>query len=348
LRPAAELEHYGSWPPTSSSVGARTAASGSRQVRSAAARDDRIDPGAGSAAATSAAAHRCSLRNNQTGRLGLCLPLSQCVPRAGVGPTGRYRRHCFSRSSSCERRSKSSVPVRDRSAWWPRIGCAGCGGCSRCRVRTARMPSRLRDGEMAESGSRRLRSSPRHPTIDARRTRSGGGRASCCAACDRSATTCSSDTWENSSYDCPTTRPTSATSGTPARRPRTQLLERVADATGTARMTRCALAPGELARGARRGTGGDAVVDDDHRSPLQRQRWRPPRKRRTAAPVPGARCTRPPRTRGGDARVSDNPLVDHQHLVLTDGAHCQFRLERHAQLAHDQDVQRAHNATATS
>ncbi|CFE50858.1 Uncharacterised protein [Mycobacterium tuberculosis] len=36
---------------------------------------------------------------------------------------------------------------------------------------------------------------------------------------------------------------------------------------------------------------------------------------------------------------ADDVVVEHPHAVLTDGAESQFGLERHAKLAHDQDVE---------
>ena len=99
--------------------------------------------------------------------------------------------------------------------------------------------------------------------------------------------------------------------------------------------------PGDLAGGPGRGPGGDAVIDHHGHPPVQ-----PPA--RPPGPVArgaGFHCRLLPRL---DRRqlVLRHPAglrdlgVDDPHPVLPDRAHAQLGLERHPQLAHDDDIQR--------
>jgi len=136
----------GSWPPTSSSVGARTAARrepagpvGRRARRSHRSRPPAPPP------RPVRRRHRCSLRNNQTGRPR---PLPPPQPVRGreqaLGHRSISKTLLLSASSSCERRSKSSVASPRPFSVVATNRLRGLWRLLRCRVRTARMPSRLR------------------------------------------------------------------------------------------------------------------------------------------------------------------------------------------------------------
>ena len=101
------------------------------------------------------------------------------------------------------------------------------------------------------------------------------------------------------------------------------------------------LHPGDLAGGPGRRPGGDAVVDH-HRDPAVQALARP-----AAAEAPGAAfqlgtfsCLDRGQLAGGDPGGADDLAVDDPHPVLADGAHGQLGLERHPQLADDDDVER--------
>ena len=102
-----------------------------------------------------------------------------------------------------------------------------------------------------------------------------------------------------------------------------------------------AVAPGNLACGTCGGPGGDAVIDHDHRAAAQRDRG--PLATKTGDPalqfgtLGGLHSCD---LLGGDVRHAHHVVVENPHVLLADGAHGQFRLERHSELAHHDHVQR--------
>jgi len=96
-----------------------------------------------------------------------------------------------------------------------------------------------------------------------------------------------------------------------------------------------------MAGGTRRRTGRDAVVDDDHHPSGERLR-RTARSEAMRSPFQlvafatlhlGKLLRRDPGT-------LDEVGVDVAGPVLADGAHCELRLERNTELAHDDDIER--------
>jgi hypothetical protein len=101
--------------------------------------------------------------------------------------------------------------------------------------------------------------------------------------------------------------------------------------------------PGDPAGGARRGSGGDAVIDDDGDPAGQRlaRPGSPVTRRAGCHPRLLTRLHRGQlvRTHPG---LPDDRAVDHPHPVLPDGAHTEFGLERYPELAdHDHIKRRA-------
>ena len=103
----------------------------------------------------------------------------------------------------------------------------------------------------------------------------------------------------------------------------------------------CALRPGDPAGGPGGRAGGDAIVDD-HRGP-SRQRHRGP----VAAEAAGPTFELDPfafldyrQLLGGHPGCVGHRVVDDSHAALTDGSHGQLRLERHAQFADHDHIER--------
>ena len=104
--------------------------------------------------------------------------------------------------------------------------------------------------------------------------------------------------------------------------------------------TRGATSTQHVDRGPRRRPGRDAVVHQDHGSPLDRHRW-------ALAAVPtdaalelgpfsiGDRADR----RVVDADARDQLLVEHRDVALGDRPHAELGLPRAPELAHDEDVE---------
>ena len=95
-----------------------------------------------------------------------------------------------------------------------------------------------------------------------------------------------------------------------------------------------------LHRGAHRGAGGQAVVDDDHRPPGQRRALTVPAESALALDklAPGD-LGAPLDLLGADAEVPDDLLVEHPQTAGRDGSDGQLVVVRGADLAHDQHIE---------
>ena len=102
-----------------------------------------------------------------------------------------------------------------------------------------------------------------------------------------------------------------------------------------------AVRPGDLAGRPGGGACRDAVIDDDRDATVQRL-TRPARPVERRARRHLRLLAFPDRGHlgGGHAGLPDHLGVDHEHPVLADGAHRQFRLGGHAELADDNHVER--------
>ena len=102
----------------------------------------------------------------------------------------------------------------------------------------------------------------------------------------------------------------------------------------------CTMGAGDLERSASRASGRDPVVDDDHRPALERDHRPIAAVRSDAALELGALTglDHHELVRGHLGDLQDVRIQD-AHALFPDRAHTQLRLERHAELANDHDVE---------